>query len=200
MELQRNYIYILKELFMLLILLMHFNLLLFSWSNSQTINLKLNLSGNYFVSCDGIYHELTETNKNKYYELDKLNICDTVEIEYSENDWTIKYRFSNIKFEENDTLSLDFIHYNSLDSVQYSSSCLDGTEAETNITFKERNKGAKSINELPDNVVVKLGNKELMLFKSVESYLTIESGNGMKSKKKWGYTKTTFSNLVFYAN
>lgn len=185
---------------MRLITLIYFSLFFISLSISQNVSLKFNLPGNYYVGCNGIYHDLLNAKENKYYKAQKLNTCDTLEIEYGENTWTIKFRLNDIQFKENDTLSLNFIQYNIIDTINFQSSCIDGTEEKSNVTFKERNKGKISINDLPDKLTIKIGEKELVLSKSVESAMTIETGNGMKSRKKWGYTKTTLSDFVFYSN
>lgn len=171
-------------------------ILLSSGAFSQNINLRTNLSGKYKVSCNEIKQEFFEASSSNSTN---INICDTLEIEYAENEATVKYRFYNVEFSENDTLILDFIQYYSVDTINYSSGCLDGTESISTIEIQEINKECKPIIILPEKIIIKLNSSELVLIKMVEDVIIVETGNGQKSGKKWGYSKTTISKNVIYS-
>lgn len=170
-------------------------ILLSSGAFSQNINLRTNLSGQYSVSCNKIKQEFFEASSSNSTN---INICDTFEIEYVENSATVKFRFYNLEFSENDTLILDFIQYNSVDTINYSSGCIDGTESISTIEIQEINKKCKPIIMLPEKTIIQLNSNELVLTKMVEDGILIETGNGQKSGKKWGYSKTTISKNVIY--
>jgi hypothetical protein len=171
--------------------------LTFSYSLAlcQNINLKANLSGTYRITTDDRNQEMIDVTAGVFI---KLNVSDTLEIEFEENEKTIKYRFSAVEFKENDSLNLDFIHYYDIDTVKFSSSCIDGSKAKSKVTFIEKNKGYQTVDELPERITIKLINRDLVLKKVIETYMGVVHGSGRKSRKKWGFSQNTFSRSVTY--
>lgn len=163
----------------------------------QIIHLQTNLSGKYIVTCNEANQEFIEVLSKVYT---KINLCDTFEIEYLENKATIIYRFYNVQFSENDTISLDFMQYYSADRINYCSGCIDGTESKSTIEIIELNNESKPIIQLPEKIFIKLNSNELVLIKNEEDIILINTGNGKKLGKKWGFTKSTFSKKVIYSN
>lgn len=106
----------------------------------QNINLKANLSGTYRITTDDRNQEMIDVRAGVFI---KLNVSDTLEIEFEENEKTIKSRFSAVEFKENDSLNLDFIHYYDIDTVKFSSSCIDGSKAKSKVTFIEKTKATR---------------------------------------------------------
>lgn len=162
----------------------------------QTINLKSNLSGAHRITYDESDQENIDLTADVFY---KLNVSDTLEIEFNDNNSTIIFKFYNVEFHENDTLFLDFIHYYNVDTVNYSSSCIDGTNSESKTTYRETNKGFKTMNELPDSIAVKLSNRELICKKIIRPFVIVETGSGKKLGKRWGYSKSTHTKDVIYS-
>ena len=163
----------------------------------QIINFQTNLSGKYILTCNEANQEHIEISSNVYT---KINICDTFEIEYAENDATVIYRFYNVEYSENDTISLDFIQYYRADTINYSSACIDGSESISKTDILELNKERKPIDQLPDKIFIKLNSNELVLIKKEEEFILVNTGNGKKYGKKWGFSKSTISKKVIYSN
>ena len=162
----------------------------------QTINLISNLSGKHVITYDDSIQEHLEITLGIASE---INSSKSLEIAFYENDATIVYRFSNVKFHENDTLYLDFFQYYTVDSIYYRSSCLDGTHSELKSSIVEKNKGFKSWNELPDSIAVKINDREFMCKRLVNRPVVIASGNGKKDGKQWGFSQSTFTRELIYS-
>lgn len=161
----------------------------------QMIYLHTNLSGHYRITCNDESQE--------YLELDSLNYtriksCDNLEIQYADNDATIIYLLSDLIFSENDTLSLEFIHYYRADTLYHSSGCLDGTNSNNHHEVQELNKNCKTREELPSEIKIQLNSTEVILFKKEEEFISFSNGSGMKNGKKWGFTSSEKSSSVKY--
>ena len=173
------------------------SILVSSCTFGQIANLKCNLSGKYLLICNDLDEEIIETSSNT---VTKINLCDTFEIEFIDNESTIIYRFCNVQFSENDTISLNFIHYYRADTINYVSGCIDGTESKSTIEIIEFNKESQPINQLPEKISIKINSKELDLKRKQEEFVSVNSGNGKKFGKNWGYSKKTFSKRIIYSN
>ncbi len=166
-------------------------------SISQLINLKTNLTGKFILTCNETDQEFIELSSENF---SKINICDSFEIEYNENEACIKYKFFNIDFSTNDSLSLNFFNYFMVDTIYTTSSCIDGTLSINNKELIEKNKGAIIIENLPEKIYIDFNNMKLEFTKKIEEIMLISSGNGIKFGKQWGYSKNTISRRVTYSN
>lgn len=112
----------------------------------------------------------------------------------------IIYRFSNVEFSENDSISLEFIKYYSADTINFTSGCIDGTESKSNSQIFELNSDCHPIIQLPEKIFIQLNGNEIVMTKQVVNEIIVNSGHGKKFEKNWGVLKTTFTKQVIYSN
>ena len=161
----------------------------------QMIYLHTNLSGHYRITCNDESQEFIEVDSLNYK---RIKSCENLEIQYTDNDATIIYLLSDLIFSENDTLSLEFIHYYRADTLYHSSGCLDGTNSNNHHEVQELNKNCKTIEELPNEIKIQLNCTEIILFKKEEEFISFSNGSGLKAGRKWGFTSTKRCKLVKY--
>jgi hypothetical protein len=179
------------------ILLFYF-LFLFTNLNSQELYLSTNLSGNYRIICNDTLEEIIKLSKD---EFTKVKSCSLLVIEKDEvNLATTIFKLNTRVFSDKDTLNLYFIEFTSNDTINYSSSCIDGTFSENKIEIKPLGTNGIYFVELPENIILKTSKKEIIFKKTIGSSLIISSGNGIKHEKKWGYSSSTKRTKVYYSN
>lgn len=148
------------------------------------------------ISCNELTEEYLNLTSNSYT---KIPLCQYMEIVYTENKASVIYRFQNITFEENDSISLDFIQYKTSDSIHFTSGCLDGTMNQKFTKIKEFNSDFIPIEQLPEKIHVKLNQSELIFVKEVIQEIQFSTGKGLKEEKKWGFIESTFTRSVIYS-
>ena len=183
--------------FMRTIIFIFFVFTICSYSFGQNLNFRPNLSGKLRITYNDVDQEIIDALADTLYN---IILTDTVEIQFDENQSTIVFRFCNAGFKYNDTLNLDFIQYHSVDTINFSASCIDGSHSENKESYVERNKGFIEVDELPESIDVLLNSGKIKLLRSVDSTLEVTSGNGKKLGKRWGFHKTTKSKHVIYSN
>lgn len=173
-------------------------LFLFTNLNSQELYLSTNLSGNYRVRCNDTLEEIIKLTKD---EFTKVKSCSTLVIEKDEENLsTTILKLNTIVFSDKDSFNLYFIEFTSNDTINYSSSCIDGTFSDRKTEIIPIGTNGVDFNELPENIILKTSKKEIVFKKTIDRSLIISSGNGIKHEKKWGYSSSTKRTTVYYSN